>query len=198
MMPSLASGLGFGMVHSIILIHVGDFCICPHFVTKSYNKIMPAGFRLVSDMIKNPFPSVEVLQTYGTEQIVTKVIFPDGFDLMDSKRMQSQLLLGWCRKRATINTTCKGGWLLGRAVGCGRGAIAVSKSTFRIFFNLSSKVFAIVPNLPAPILETAVQSSRERLCSRKPSEILLHCLWPSNGQVGHIVAQRGKHHRCFA
>ena len=198
MMPSFASGLGFGMANSLILIHFSDLCICPHTVTISYNEVMPANFRLIPDMVKNPLPSMEILQTYRTEQVVTKVIFPNRFYLVDFERMHCKLLLGWSRKRATINTTCKGGWLLGRAVGCGRGAIAVSKSTFRIFFNLSSKVFAIVPNLPAPILETAVQSCRERLCSRKPSEILLHCLWPTNGQVGHIVAQRGKHHRCFA
>ena len=90
-------------------------------------------------MVKNPFPSVEVLQTYGTEQIVTKVIFPNGFDLMDSKRMQSQLLLGWCRKRATIHTASIGGRLLGRAVDCGRGAIAIGIPTLSIFLNLSPK-----------------------------------------------------------
>jgi len=120
-------------------------------------------------MVKNPFPSVEVLQTYGTEQIVTKVIFPDGFDLMDSKRMQSQLLLGWCRKRATIHTASIGDRLLGRAVDCGRGAIAIGIPTLRILFDLSPKIFAIGPNSSAPILKGAIDRRRESICTRQPS-----------------------------
>ena len=149
-------------------------------------------------MVKNPLPSMEILQTNGTEQVITKVIFPNRFYLVDFERMHCKLLLRWCRKRATIDTTSKGGWLLGRAVGCGRGAIAVSKSTFRIFLNLSSEIFAIIPNLPAPILEVAIQSRCISGSTGKPTEILFHCLWPSNGQFGHIVAQRGEHHGCFA
>jgi len=101
---------------------------------------------------------VEIFQTYGTEQKITKVVFPDGFNLMDSKRMHCKLLFGRCRKGATLHTTSKGGWLLGRAVGCGRGAIAIGKPTLRILFDLSPKIFAIGPNLPAPILEGAIDS----------------------------------------
>ena len=104
-------------------------------------------------MVKNPFPSMEIFQTNGTEQMATKVIFPNGFNLVNSKQMHRKLLFRWCHERATIKTTNKGSWLLGRAVGCGRRAIAIGKTSSSILFDFNPKRLAIGPNIAAPILK---------------------------------------------
>ena len=44
MVPSLASGLRFGMPFCLIRIHFGNLCIRPHLIAVSNNKVMSTRF----------------------------------------------------------------------------------------------------------------------------------------------------------
>ena len=138
MMPPFASSLGLFVALCLIQVHFGNFFICPHFILISYDKVMPTRFWPISDMVKNPFPSTEILQTNRTEQKVAKIIFPNGLYLMDFKRMSCKLLFGGCQKRASLYKTCKGGRLLGRAGARGR-TIVIGISKFRKLFTCPLK-----------------------------------------------------------
>ena len=76
---------------------------------------MPTSLRSVPDMVSDPFPSVEVFEANGTMQVVSKVVLPNGLNLVDFKHVNSKLLDSVSFKRASSLGARKGGWLLIRA-----------------------------------------------------------------------------------
>ena len=79
--PPLARSLGLLVAISLIRVHLGDF-ICPHLV--SQHQVVPANLRAIPNMVKNPFPSVEVFETDGAVQKIAQIVVPYGFNIMDS------------------------------------------------------------------------------------------------------------------
>ena len=58
-MPPLARLLGFNMTREVIGIHGTNFGNTPFQIPQ--NHVVPANLRTISDMIKDPFPGVEIL-----------------------------------------------------------------------------------------------------------------------------------------
>ena len=75
MMSSLSSSLGLGMGTQFATIEVLDLLFGP--LEISYDQIVSANFRSITDMVKNPFPRVKILETHKTKQQITKIPFPN-------------------------------------------------------------------------------------------------------------------------
>ena len=110
MMPSFARSLGFLVAIGLTCIKLGDLSISPHSI--SQHQIVPTNLRTIPDMVQNPFPSVELLEANGTMHMVSEVVFPNRFNLMDFKHVNCKFLPSVCFKFAINSIATEGKWLL--------------------------------------------------------------------------------------
>ena len=166
MVPSFARSLGLLMAIGLTCIKLGDLSISPHSI--SQHQIVPTNLRTIPNMVKHSLPSVEVLKANGTMHMVSEVVFPYRFNLMDFKHVNCKFLTSVSFKSALSFAALEGEWLLGRAgrppfrsAGGGKG---ISISKFRKLFNVTNKSLSIAPNVRRPVLERS--SSMHRILRR--------------------------------
>ena len=113
MMPSFARCLGALVAIGFTCIKLGDLSISPHSI--SQHQIVPTNLRTIPDMIKQSLPSVEVLKTNGTMHMVSEVVFPYRFNLMDFKHVNCKFLTRVSLESAIGFVALEGEWLFSRA-----------------------------------------------------------------------------------
>ena len=113
MMPSFARCLGALVAIGFTCIKLGDLSISPHSI--SQHQIVPTNLRTISNMIKQSLPRVEVLKTNGTMHMVSEVVFPYRFNLMDFKHVNCKFLTSVSSKLTISTIASKGDGLLGRS-----------------------------------------------------------------------------------
>ena len=69
MVPSFARCLGALVAIGFTCIKLGDLGISPHSI--SQHQIVPTNLRTIPNMIKDSFPSVEMLEANGTMDMVS-------------------------------------------------------------------------------------------------------------------------------
>ena len=154
MMPPLAGGLCFLVSFSLFDIKFIYLLFCPHDIPQ--NKIVSANLRSIPNMVKHSLPSMEVLKTYGTEQQIAQIQFPNGLDIVHFEFMHSQFLIGIRRKLAPIEIAFKQNWGGRHGSAVNRG-IGISISKLRILFNLITEILPPPPsNSDSPVLEVAI------------------------------------------
>ena len=110
MMPSFARCLGALVAIGFTCIKLGDLSISPHSI--SQHQIVPTNLRTIPNMVKHPLPSVEVLEANGTMHMVSEVVFPYRFNLMDFKHVNCKFLTSVSFKYAISSVAFEGQWLL--------------------------------------------------------------------------------------
>ena len=160
MVPPFARGLGARVALCITSIKLGDLCISPHSIPQ--HQIVPTNLRTIPNMIKYPLPSVEVLEANGTMHMVSEVVSPNGFHLMDFKHVNSKFLTGVSLEVAFSSIALESHRLFGRTgpIRAGRGNKGISISKFGELFNMTNETLSITLYYRRPVLEVGLSKTR--------------------------------------